>query len=45
MDVTRLGEKLIDLHSMVLWDYYEVDLHDACTPFDCNLIALESCVY
>ena len=36
-----VGErKLIDLHSMVLWGYYEVDLHDACIPFNCNLIAL-----
>jgi len=37
--------ELIDLHSMVLWDYYEVDLHDACIPFNSILIALEYCVY
>jgi len=43
MDVAWLGEgRLIHLHSMVLWGYYELDLHDACIPFRCNLIALNS---
>jgi len=36
------GVELIDLHSMVLWGNYEVDLHDACIPLDYNLIALGS---
>ena len=41
MDVAWLWEgKMIDLHSMELWGYYEVDLHHACIPFDYNLIAL-----
>ena len=41
-----VGEgKLIDLHSMVLWADYKEDLHDACIPFNCILIALEYCVY
>ena len=33
MDGTCLGEEeLIDLHSMVLWADYKVDLHDAYNP-------------